>query len=582
MADPLFDLDVEHRAASSRFLELLRRDEPGRHGRVHVDAAALRQAALPARSTRSTRSRRSTSTASRSTRPSSSTSSTHERLRAPARRRCGSRTCSGPASACATTSRASSRSSCGARCSDETITVFGDGAQERDCLYVDDVVECLLLAALAPDAPGEVFNVGNDEHLSLRAIAEAIVAAAGSGRVEHVPWPPDRDAIDIGSYFGDSSKAKRMLGWEPRTRVRRRHRAARSRSTGAPSRGTCDDDAVAARPGRRPRPRARRALEPELSARRRRVSCAPGGTSSGPRPRRSRPSSPRSCGRRHAVGGRVGHRGAAARAASRSASVPGDEVIVPGVHRGADRGGGVRGGRGARCSSTSTATPRRIDPDAAACGASRERTRAVDPGAPLRPAGGAPRPRRPGARGRRAGARRARPAAPSRPRRRTASTRRRTSAGSATAARSSPTTTTSRRTSALLRGARPHATDYDARRRVRQLAAVRDRGRGAAASGCAGSPRQNARRRRDRAARTARRRPDCAGRRPHERHVYHLCVARVADRDDVPGRGCRSTPACTTRVRSPSSPPTGSSCGRRAPKPRRGRPSAYRYRASPR
>ena len=46
---------------------------------------------------------------------------------------------------------------------------------------------------------------------------QAIVRAAGSGRVEHVDWPSDRDAIDIGSYFGDSSKAKRMLGWEPRT-----------------------------------------------------------------------------------------------------------------------------------------------------------------------------------------------------------------------------------------------------------------------------------------------------------------------------------------------------------------------------
>ncbi len=99
----------------------------------------------------------------------------------------------------------------------EAITVFGDGRQERDCLFVDDVVECLLLAAIAPDAPGELFNVGNDEHLELRAIAEAIVHAAGSGRVEHVEWPSDRDAIDIGSYFGDSSKAKRMLGWEPRT-----------------------------------------------------------------------------------------------------------------------------------------------------------------------------------------------------------------------------------------------------------------------------------------------------------------------------------------------------------------------------
>jgi len=103
---------------------------------------------------------------------------------------------------------------------DESITVFGDGTQERDCLYVDDVVECLMLAAIAPDAPGQLFNVGNDEHLELRVLAAEVVRAAGAGRVEHVPWPADRDAIDIGSYFGDSSKAKRMLGWEPRTAFR--------------------------------------------------------------------------------------------------------------------------------------------------------------------------------------------------------------------------------------------------------------------------------------------------------------------------------------------------------------------------
>jgi nucleoside-diphosphate-sugar epimerase len=101
---------------------------------------------------------------------------------------------------------------------DEPIKVFGDGEQRRDCLYVDDVVECLKRAALAPEAVGEVFNVGNDEHLSLREIAEAVVAAAGSGRIEFVPWPADRDAIDIGSYFGDSSKAKRVLEWLPETR----------------------------------------------------------------------------------------------------------------------------------------------------------------------------------------------------------------------------------------------------------------------------------------------------------------------------------------------------------------------------
>ncbi|MFN8027763.1 MAG: GDP-mannose 4,6-dehydratase [Acidimicrobiia bacterium] len=100
---------------------------------------------------------------------------------------------------------------------DDVITVFGEGDQQRDCLYVDDVVECLELAALAPDAAGQIFNVGNDERLSLAEIAQCVVDVVGRGRVEHVPWPPDRDAIDIGSYFGDSSKAKRVLGWEPRT-----------------------------------------------------------------------------------------------------------------------------------------------------------------------------------------------------------------------------------------------------------------------------------------------------------------------------------------------------------------------------
>ncbi len=99
---------------------------------------------------------------------------------------------------------------------DQPISVFGDGAQLRDSLYVDDVVDCMLLAATTPGAAGEVFNVNNDERLSLREIAEAIVAAAGSGRVEYQPWPPDRDAIDIGSYFGDASKAKRILGFQPR------------------------------------------------------------------------------------------------------------------------------------------------------------------------------------------------------------------------------------------------------------------------------------------------------------------------------------------------------------------------------
>jgi UDP-glucose 4-epimerase len=100
----------------------------------------------------------------------------------------------------------------------ETLKLFGDGTQLRDCLYIDDVVDALLLAVVTPDARGEVINLGHTDALSLREIACHTNAAAGSTiDVELVPWPDDRARIDIGSFRGDFAKAKRVLGWEPET-----------------------------------------------------------------------------------------------------------------------------------------------------------------------------------------------------------------------------------------------------------------------------------------------------------------------------------------------------------------------------
>ena len=98
----------------------------------------------------------------------------------------------------------------------DPIDVFGDGSQLRDCLHVDDVVHAMALAALAPDARGEVFNLGHPDALTLLHIAQVTAAAAGAGtRVSTVPWPDQLAAIDIGSFHGDFAKAKRVLGWDP-------------------------------------------------------------------------------------------------------------------------------------------------------------------------------------------------------------------------------------------------------------------------------------------------------------------------------------------------------------------------------
>jgi UDP-glucose 4-epimerase len=99
---------------------------------------------------------------------------------------------------------------------DEPIRVFGDGRQLRDCLHVDDVVRALVLAAVTPEAIGEVFNLGHPDALGLLDLAQLVVQAAGStSAVSLTPWPAEQARIDIGSFRGDFSKAKRMLGWEP-------------------------------------------------------------------------------------------------------------------------------------------------------------------------------------------------------------------------------------------------------------------------------------------------------------------------------------------------------------------------------
>ena len=98
----------------------------------------------------------------------------------------------------------------------EPLTVFGAGDQVRDCLYVDDAVDAFLAASVSPDAVGEVFNISHDQPLPLRDVAETLVKVVGDGCVASVPWPDRHAQIDVGSYFGDSSKAQRLLGWRPR------------------------------------------------------------------------------------------------------------------------------------------------------------------------------------------------------------------------------------------------------------------------------------------------------------------------------------------------------------------------------
>jgi UDP-glucose 4-epimerase len=99
---------------------------------------------------------------------------------------------------------------------DKEIEVFGDGSQIRDFVYVDDAVEAFVVAGADDQVNGEAFNVGGEEHIAHRDLVKVLVELAGSGRYRFVDWPAEKRAIDIGSFYADSTLFKQRTGWAPR------------------------------------------------------------------------------------------------------------------------------------------------------------------------------------------------------------------------------------------------------------------------------------------------------------------------------------------------------------------------------
>ncbi len=100
------------------------------------------------------------------------------------------------------------------------IQVYGDGAQIRDFVFVDDAADAFLRAGASDACNGEVFNVGGSEPISHRDLTTLLIETAGSGSVELVAWPADKKAIDIGSFYANSEKFRRATGWQPTVSLR--------------------------------------------------------------------------------------------------------------------------------------------------------------------------------------------------------------------------------------------------------------------------------------------------------------------------------------------------------------------------
>ena len=89
--------------------------------------------------------------------------------------------------------------------------ILGDGKQTMDFVYIDDIARANVLA-LASDVGNEVFNVASGTETSLNELAAALLRAMGS--TLRPEYGPERKVNPVGRRLADTTKARRMLGFQ--------------------------------------------------------------------------------------------------------------------------------------------------------------------------------------------------------------------------------------------------------------------------------------------------------------------------------------------------------------------------------
>jgi len=97
------------------------------------------------------------------------------------------------------------------------LTVFGEGEQTRDFVYVDDVVEATMLALERRNALGEIFNVCTGVPISINKLV--LMVREATARSPKVIYGAPRKG-DIKESYGEPVKAKEILGFEAKVSLR--------------------------------------------------------------------------------------------------------------------------------------------------------------------------------------------------------------------------------------------------------------------------------------------------------------------------------------------------------------------------
>lgn len=98
----------------------------------------------------------------------------------------------------------------------EKLVVYGDGSQTRDFIFIDDLINAILLSANRDEAIGEKFQIASNVERTVSEIALSLIEVLSEFGITEVAIENTEKRVgDVQRNYSDISKAKKLLGWTP-------------------------------------------------------------------------------------------------------------------------------------------------------------------------------------------------------------------------------------------------------------------------------------------------------------------------------------------------------------------------------
>jgi UDP-glucose 4-epimerase len=104
----------------------------------------------------------------------------------------------------------------------EPLSIYGGGDYTRDYVFIDDVVDAFVRAAVCDEVKGQVLNIGSGKGVTVRDAFLSVAAEVEKRTkikvvIKSVPWPANSDEIELRNFVASIQKAASLLGWNPAT-----------------------------------------------------------------------------------------------------------------------------------------------------------------------------------------------------------------------------------------------------------------------------------------------------------------------------------------------------------------------------